>query len=461
MIRDKQTPERTTSTGTAQLTRADRDSASAGRQPHGGAQAMVSAVFHRTFESLSVRDFRVLWIGFLGSWLAMQVQQVARGYLAYRMTGNALSLGLVTLAMGLPRIVLSPVGGVLADRFEKRAVLLWTQAGLGIFALAAAIQLAMGLMTLNWLIFYGFLQGIAFAFNQPARQAYLPQVVGKGNSLANAMALNNAGMNLTRVAGPAIAGLLIAVPFINVTGAFFAIAVCYIWVFVSVYQVENRGVPAMARGSITDSLGGGFAYVARRPLLIALMSLGFIPLAIGMPYISLMPVIALGNLQFGSVGLGLLLTVSGVGALLGTLTIAYLANFGRKGALQLALGVIFGVALAGFAFSVREHSMLFALPCLFITGTAGDAYMALNSTLIMMSTDEAVYGRVMGVYMVAQSIRPITVLPISALADVIGTPLTLLGAGGFVAAFVAAVATFYPGYRRIGSEHAGAAAQTV
>ncbi|HUZ00164.1 MAG TPA: MFS transporter [Thermomicrobiaceae bacterium] len=418
--------------------------------PSLGSIARIRAAAVQTFESLAVRDFRILWWGFMGSWMAMQMQQVARGYLAYKLTGNALSLGLVTLAMGLPRIVLSPAGGVMADRFAKRSVLLWTQLALGLIALFQAILVATNIMTINWLIVAGLFQGAAFAINMPARQAYIPQIVGRGDNLANAVSLNSAGMNFTRVVGPALAGVLIAVSFINLAGVYFLVAACYIWVWLSIYRVENTGASVMKRGGVRGSLTDGFRYIWRKPALLVLMSLGFIPLAIGMPYLSLMPVVALGSLHLGSTGLGVLLTVAGVGALVGTLAIAYLARYPNKRQLQLALGVLFGLTLVGFAYFVRQDELILALPFLFLTGMAGDAYQALNSALIMMNTDEAVYGRVMGVYMVAQSIRPITVLPISAIADAITTPLTLLFSGGFCAAFVGGLAAFYPGYRHIG-----------
>lgn len=412
----------------------------------------LRGVAGQTFESLQVRDFRVLWFGFLGSWMAMQMQQVARGYLAYKLTGNALSLGIVTLAMGLPRIFLSPLGGVVADRFPKRTVLLWTQAALGFTALFAAVLVATHVITLTWLFVIGLIQGTAFALNMPARQAYLPQIVGKGNQLANAIALNTAGMNLMRVVGPAIAGVMIAIPFINVAGVYFVFAACYVWVWWSVFRVENPGIVAGARRNVRSSLVDGFAYIRRHRILVVLMSLGFVPLAIGMPYTSLMPVVALGSLHIGSTGLGLLLTVAGVGALTGTLLIAYLSSFERKGMLQLMLGVLFGAALFGFAFSVFEHQLFIALPFLFVTGMAGDSYMALNSTLIMMNTDEAVYGRVMGVYMVSQSIRPLTVLPISAIADAIGTPLTLMFSGVTCFSFVGSLSVLLPSYRHMGEK---------
>jgi len=284
----------------------------------------------------------------------MQMQQVARGYLAYKLSGNALSLGLVTLSMGLPRIVLSPIGGVMADRFSKRSVLMGTQAVLGVSTAVAGVMVALNVMTVPWLMVFGFVQGAAFSFNLPARQAYLPQLTGKGAMLSNAIALNSAGMNLTRVVGPALAGLLIAVPRIDVAGVYALTAVCFLCVWVTTYQVQNRGVSAMSRRSMGQSLSDGFRYIGARPHLLVLMSLGFVPLAIGMVYINLMPVVALGKLNIGSQGLGLLLTVSACGSLVGTLVIAYIAAFPRKAALQLALGVTFG--LAGFCLQ-SESSM--------------------------------------------------------------------------------------------------------
>lgn len=385
----------------------------------------------------------------MGSWVALQFQQVARGYLAYRLTGSALALGEVTLAMGLPRIVLSPVGGWLADRYPKRSVLLWTQACLGALGVATAVLDVAHMLDIRWLVVLGLAQGTAFSFNMPARQAYFPQVVGTGDLLANAIALNNAGMNLCRVAGPALAGLLIAVPFLGVSGVFFIVGGCYLWVWASVYRVENRGEPVGERQKMGRSIKDGFSYVGRTPSLLALMSLGFIPLAIGMPYINLMPAVAEGNLHGGATLLGVLLSIGGVGSLLGTLIVAYFARFQRKAVLQLWLGIGFGLSLAGFAFFVGQDSLVGGVPFLFLTGATGDAYMALNSSLIMMSTEATMYGRVMGVYMTTQSIRPISVLPISAVADSVGTPLTLLGSGIFVAGFVGAVALLYPGYRLI------------
>src|SRR6185312_9200825 len=242
-----------------------------------GTLGRMRAVAVQTFQSLEVPDFRILWFGFMGSWMAMQMQQVARGYLAYKLTGNALSLGLVTLAMGIPRIFLSPLGGVIADRFPKRTVLLWTQAGLGCTALFAAILVSTGVINIQLLMVVGLIQGTAFALNMPARQAYLPQIVGKGDQLANAIALNTAGMNLMRVVGPAIAGVLIAIPFIGVAGVYYIFAACYLWVWWSVFRIKNPGRVAGTRRNVRSSLGDGFGYIRKHRLLLTLMSLSFVP----------------------------------------------------------------------------------------------------------------------------------------------------------------------------------------
>lgn len=404
----------------------------------------------RTFESLKLRDFRVLWFGFMGSWMGMQFLQVARGYLAYRLTGSALAIGLVTLANGLPRIVLSPVGGWLADRFEKRSVVTWSSAAIAVFSIATGVLYLVGDLNITMLVVIGLGQGVAFALLMPTRQAYTPQIVGTGHLLANAVALNSAGMNLSRIAGPALAGLLIAVPHFGLGGTFFAVAACWTWVTVSARRLRDHGVAIGTPQKMRASIRTGFDYVLHRPALLALMSLGFIPLAVGMPYINLMPAIADGTLHGGSRLLGELLSIGGVGSLTGTLLIATLSRYEKKATMQLFLGVGFGCSLVGFAYFVSHHQLPLALVFLFFTGTTGDAYQSINSSLILMSTEPGHYGRVMGVYMIAQSIRPISIMPIGAIGDAIGVPLTLLAAGVITAAFVGTVALAYPGYREIG-----------
>jgi MFS family permease len=412
--------------------------------------AVAVSFFHKTFRSLNNADYRLLWIGFMGGWFAMQMQQVARGYLAYELTGSAFALGAVTLAMGLPRIVLSPLGGVLADRYPKRTIMLWSNAFMAATAMALALLVWTHLVTIWWLIVLGLLQGIGFSINMPVRQALIPATVHDESDMANAIALNNAGMNLTRLVGPSVAGLLIAVPFVGLTGVFFIIGLCYVYVMLTVLRFRVVGAPEARQANFRQDLWSGFRYLFRNPALLALMGLGFVPLAIGLPYQNLMPVFALRTLNIGSQGLGLLLTVVGVGGLIGSLGVAHESDRGGKAALQGILGVTFGLALVGFTVSAYHHFMPGVIVALLLVGSCGDAYMALNSTMVMQNTERALYGRVMGAYMVLQSVRQISVVPIGALADRIGVCLTVGLAGAVTAAFVFCVARFYPAYRQIG-----------
>lgn len=405
----------------------------------------------RTFGSLAMPDYRMLWFGLMGTWMAMQLQQTARGYLAYTLTSSPLALGLVTLSMGIPRMVLSPLGGVMADRMNKRDVLALTQMANAAIAIAAALLVQFGWINIAWLIGLGFLQGTAFSLNQPVRQAYIPETVGEStDKLANAIALNNAGMNMMRIFGPSIAGLLMGLAFFGIKGVFFMVALCYLWASWTVYHIKVPGRPTTGRKkAVGKDILTGFTQVFQNRKLGALMSLGFIPLAIGMPYQNLMPVFAVGILKIGAVGLGTLLTAAGVGGLIGTLLVAYLSSYPRKSTLQLALGVVFGLSLTGFAFFAHLRMLAMVYPLVFIVGLTGAAYMAINSTLIMTNVDRSVYGRVMGVYMLIQSIRPVTVLPVSALAERFGTDVVVGVSGVVVTVFVVGVATLYPAYREI------------
>lgn len=387
----------------------------------------------------------------LGSWLALQMQQVARGYLAYKLTDSALALGWVTLSLGLPRIIISPLGGAIADRLNKRDTLLIFQAAMCIMAAFTAWLVGSGRITLDWLLLLGVLQGTAFGLQMPVRQAYLPDVLGPDANLANAIALNNAGMNLMRLVGPAVAGVLIALPSVGVSGVYYVMSACYVYVLWTLHKVPVRGDSLLKKaGSLGRESLRSFALLKGNAPLIALMSLGFIPLAIGMPYVNLMPVFALRTLNIGPQGLGLLLTIAGIGALVGTLIVAYISDRPGKARTQLMLGILFGLALVGFTASAYAHALIPTMAFLVVVGASGDAYMSLNSTLIMLSCAPSEYGRIMGIYMLIQSIRPISILPIAALADAIGAPLTIGIGGLLVACFVFAVARLYPQYSAIG-----------
>jgi MFS family permease len=413
---------------------------------HGAAAATVPAAapaapggasWAKTFAALRHRDFALMMAGTLPAMMAMQMGMVATGYLAYELTGSATALGLMGLAWGIPMLFLSLVGGVVADRVPRRTILLLTQVAIGVAACINAFLVNTGLLQLWHIYAVALLQGTAFAFNMPARQALAADVVGR-EDMANAMALFNANMNLTRVIGPAVAGMLIAAPAVGIGGVFLLMAGAYVLVLVMFWQIRGgRERAGQSRGSGVEQLKAGLAYIGSNRPLVLLLTLGFLPMALGMPYQMLMPVFALGELRVGPQGLGLLNASAGVGALIGSLVLASLGNYPHKARLQTYTGIAFGLSLLGFAIAPTFGLALLILPVL---GAASAAYMALNNTLVMEHTPREFYGRVMSVYMMTFSLMPLASVPAAALADGIGARPTLAAAGALLAYIVAVVA---------------------
>ena len=400
----------------------------------------------KTFAALHIRDYRIFWFGMLASMTAMQMQQIARGYLAYDLTGRATAVGLVSVAWAVPQIVFSLFGGVVADRVEKRNLLMVTQSLTGLLALITAILVHAGVITITHLVILGVLQGTVFAFNMPARQSLVPELVGQ-KDLMNAIALNNAGMNFTRIFGPSLAGLLIATELIGLRGVYYLNAGLYIVYIFFIAQIPISGkVAGRHRGSMAAEFTDGMRYIRRHSLLPTLLTLGFLPIIFGMPYQSMLPVISKTVYNAGSQGLGFMGTAAGLGALVGSLTIASLTHIRRKALLQLIMGIFFGVALIAFSFAPRLDVALVTL--LFVGGTA-TFYQTLNNTLVMTSTDSEYQGRVMSVYMISMSLMPLSSLPVGIIVDHIGASETIRFAGLMVALTVGAITLLHPRYRRL------------
>ena len=394
------------------------------------------AVRVRTFYSLANPHFRLLWLGMLASYMAMNMNILARGYLAFHLSGSATALGAVTMVRGLPQLFLSPLGGVVADRVDKRRLLIVTQVAMGGLAIANALLVTLGVIRVWHLAALSLAEGFVFAFNMPSRQAIVPELVSD-EELPNAVALNNSGMNLTRILGPSLAGALIALGAYGLDLTFYLVAVCYAGFTFSLWRLpKRRRVTRSAKAPFMEQLTGGIRYILGYPALTALIGLAFVPILFGMPYQTLLPVFTARVLHVGAGGLGLLSAASGVGALVGSLTVATLAAYPRKDLLQVGFGVLFGAALVGFALT---PVFLPALAWIFVVGLAGNAYMALNSTMIMATTARAYHGRVMSVYMMTWSLMPLSTLPVGKVVDAVGVQPTTAVAGMIVVGFVAVI----------------------
>ena len=420
----------------------------------------------RLYPALGNPDFRLFWLGMLPATLAWQMSVVAAPYAAFTLADSATVLGLVSLATGLPLLGLSLVGGVVADRLPRRRILIATQGTLGLGAAALAALTLSGTLQVWHLIALGAVQGVAFAFNMPARQAYVAELVGRP-LIRNAVALNNAGMNFCRVAGPSLAGVLLAVPAIGVGGVFVVMTMMYGLVILSLFRLPNDALtmaggtssnpdanppsglassPAGRRASGWADLLEGLAYIRSSPTLLTLFGMGFLALFFGMPFQTLMPVFAERVYGVGAAGLGILMAAVGVGALGGSLVVATFSSSPHAARLQIGFGVGFGLALVGFGLA---PSFPVAVVMLTLVGLLSSAYSALNNTLVMGNTAPHLYGRVMSVHLMTFATMPLGAFPMAWLADHVGGQAVVIGDGLIVAAAVGGIALLFPAFRQI------------
>jgi MFS family permease len=372
-----------------------------------GALGKQSAL-RRVFGALGDNEhYRSYWIGNQANTLVMQMQMVANGYLAFTLTGSATALGLVAFASSVPMLLVSPVGGVLADRVQKRKLLLIAQGMQCVISLVIGVLVAFDRIEYWHLLVSAGLQGVSFAVIMPTRQSWIPQLV-KHEDLTSALALNNAGMNASRVIGPSLAGVLIAVPWFGVKGVFFIRVLAFAWVLYTLLRIPIVGEPEIREAreigmerlrELGMQLTSGLRYIWHHQTLQSLFIFAVVTMLLGQSYQQLLPAYALGVFNVGSEGQGVMQTVVGVGALVGSLTMAYLSRNPNRAKIQAYTGTALGIALALFGLCAAFQQFLLALVALFLVGLTLDFNATINQTLIMLNTDRALYGRVMSVYM--------------------------------------------------------------
>lgn len=381
----------------------------------------------QTFSVLRHRDYRLLWFGTLFSTSGLWIQQLSIGWLTYDVTGSAFLLGMVNGLRSLPLLVLAPFGGVAADRTDRKRLLLFTQLFLMALTAVFATVILVGQARVWNIVVFTLLTGVAWAFNMPVRQSIVPNVVPR-EDLPTAIALNSVGLNITRIVGPSIGGLLIAG--VGISGNFYLQSLAYVGVATMVWLANIPPVKGRSREtSVGRNLVEGARYVWHHPVLRAQMALALIPVLIAMPYISLMPIFAKDVLRVGPEGFGAMMAAPGVGALVGTLTIAALGNVQRRGLILFVSLFALGLSISLFS---QSQSFALSLVLLALSGGFQMTYWTTNQTLIHVTTRDEFRGRVMGIYMLDQGLQPLGSLFAGAMAEVVGAPLTLLGMGGAV-----------------------------
>lgn len=374
-----------------------------------------------TFRALKHRNYRLFFFGQIVSLSGTWMQSVAQSWLVYRLTGSVALLGLIGFAGQFPIFLLTAFGGAIADKYDRRKILIFTQTAAMTTAGVLAWLTLFGIIEVWHLFVLATVSGIFNAFDIPARQSFVADMVGK-DDLLNAIALNSSVFNGARIIGPAIAGLLVAA--VGEGWCFFGNAVSYIAVIFGLAAMHlTPKIVAPDDSSAIAKIKEGFVFVARtNPVRSLMLLLGLVSL-MGMPYAVLMPIFAEEILQGGVRGLGILMGASGSGALLAALTLAARKNLKGLGRWVAVSSGVFGTFL--ILFSMSRTFWLSAL-LLVPIGFSMMLQMASSNTLVQAMVPDDLRGRVMAVYsMMFMGMAPIGALIAGSLAGFLGAPLTV------------------------------------
>ena len=352
--------------------------------------------------------------------MAMQMHMITRGWLIYDLTSSPMALAWVMVSFSAPMVIFALFGGAFADRVPKKRLLVITQSFSALATLVLAILVSTDLISFWHLLVVGFFSGTAMAFHIPSRQAIVPDIVGE-EKLMNATALSMSAMNGSSIVGPALAGVLIA--FLGTGAVFFLITGIYLIAIVTMLMVSATGSPRKAsRRGVTRDIKEGLTYVATNSPILGLLIMALTSVLLGMSFQGLMPAWAVEALALGPKGLGFLMAATGVGALGGSLAIASLSNFQRRGLLVLGASLLWGVFLVGFS---QSTSLVWALVLLVGLGFFSSSFLTLNMSMTQIYASPEMRGRVMSIAMMTFGLMPLGIVPISAAAEHIGTPNAL------------------------------------
>jgi MFS family permease len=429
-------------------TTADRDS------PIAVESAIVGSHSH-AWRALRHRNFQLFVggqsISLIGTWMT----RIATGWLVYRLTGSALLLGTVTFCGQIPTFLLAPFAGVWVDRLNRRNVLVWTQALSMVQSLLLAALTLSGRITVPWVLALSSMQGIINAFDMPGRQAFLVQMVEDRDDLGNAIAINSSMVNMARLVGPSLAGIVIAVS--NEGWCFLIDGISYIAVIASLVLMHIH-VPPIQRAttSMLHQLKEGWTYVSGFvPIRTILLLFALISL-MGMPFVVLMPIFAARVLHGGPHTFGFLMGAMGTGALVSALLLAARRSVLGLGSMIARSAGLFGLGLIGFGLS---RVFWLSILMLLLTGFGMMRGMAASNTIIQTIVPEDKRGRVMSYYTIAfVGMAPFGSLLAGTLAHAIGAPTTvilngavvLLGGAWFATRLPAVRNAIRPIYRELG-----------
>lgn len=390
-------------------------------------EQMQTFTYRKIFKAFQYRDFRLMWVGACTSSIGTWMQIVAQGWLIYRLSHSPFLLALDQFLGGIPIFLFSLIGGVVADRIERRRILLYSQYVQLASAALLTVLVAMGIVHVWQILCLSFVSGLAQAFGGPAYQALIPTLVQR-EDMPNAIALNSIQFNLAVTVGPALAGMTLAK--LGEKWCFGLNALSFIAPIIALSLIASRFLPTKTTDSMFRSLKEGISFVRRQEAMEALILLAFCMTALSMPLRTYLPVFVKDIFQRGPKTYGNLLSFMGVGSICGSLTIAAMGNFRHKGRIALLMLICLGVGIAGFASSK-------SLPTSYaIVATVGFSMMAVFATvnsLVQLVTTEAMRGRVMSVYNCAfRGGMPMGNLVSGWLVPLFTAPVVLVANGGLL-----------------------------
>ncbi len=400
------------------------------------------------FASLRNRNFRLLWIGQLGQASAMWSDQVARNWLTWQLTESATAIGLVNLFRALPLITFGLMGGVVADRFDKRKVLVVIQ----FWSFAVYVAMAVLLLTDSiklWHVYLtAFLMGVGMALNQPVRTSFIPQLL-EGRLLVNAISLNSIAINVARLVGPAAIGFLIALANDNVGPAYIVASAVYVVVIATTFMIDAPKMPrAVSKGaSFFKDFIDGFRYMlVENRTILALIVIAMGPLALAYSYINLLPVFVTYKLHMGPSIFGLLQSIAAVGALVGGFAMASLSNVRHKGWIMLITGASYGIAVT--AIGILPFPVV-AFGLVVVIGASQTIFRAANNGSLLELTPARLQGRVISATFLDMGVQSLAALMAGAVTDQWGVGAGMAVLGGLCVAIVLAVWVGVPSIRRL------------
>ncbi|MDO8794446.1 MAG: MFS transporter [Vicinamibacterales bacterium] len=408
----------------------------------------------RTFDALGNSNFRLLYFGNVLQFASMQMQMLVRGVLVYHLTGSFAALGLVSLANAIPGLLFSPVGGVVADRAPKKMVIQAAQAYNVLNAAALAILAGIGMLRFEHLMISAALQGAVNSTMMPSRQAIIVDLVGR-EKLMNAIAINTSGQNLMQLVGPGLGGVLLAL--LNPAAAFWVMAGLYLLavtctvrlpkhpVFSFAGQGASTGAARRRPGGSFRDLLEGMRYVAADRTIRTLIAVNFLIVLATMPYTMMLPGFVHEVLHRGAAEQGMLMSISGIGALIGSLIIAAISGRNR-GRMLLMVSAILAASLIAFAASTNYFV---TMPIMLLIGATTATRQSLGMVLIQSYSADEYRGRVMSVWMMQYSLVAFGTFGVGVLAEWFGPQLAIGGLAASLAVTLIVVGAFVPRMRNM------------